>query len=336
VSPSLLLELLAVFAVIGVGWAAGKARVLGPHAAAVLGAAAFGLFTPALLFRTTAHIALGRLPWATIVAYYGPTVSVLLAVYAWHRVRRPAEPVAPTVRALELSFSNTVQLGVPVVTALFGAAGLGIHIALASLQSLVLLTTSTVLAEVDLARSRNARGTDTAVPANPDGPPESRRRTVLATVTATARRALVHPVVLPVLCGLGYNATGLPVPGPVDDVLRTLGQAVVPVSLVTIGLTLAQHGIAGTAFHAFGVSLGKLLVQPALVLAFAYWGLGLRGLPLTIAVLCAALPIGSNVLLFAQRYETLQAEATSAIVTSTVTFLVTGTLWLLLLAHLQG
>jgi predicted permease len=336
VSPSLLLELVAVFAVIGVGWVAGKARVLGPQAAGALGAAAFGLFTPALLFRTTAHIPLARLPWATIAAYYVPTVSVLLVVYAWRRVRSPAEPVAPTVRALELSFSNTVQLGVPVVTALFGAAGLGIHIALASLQSLVLLTTSTVLVEIDLARSRNAGATvDREAAADVTRRPASRREVVLATAAATARRALVHPVVLPVLLGLAYNATGLPVPGPVDDVLRTLGQAVVPVSLVTIGLTLAQHGIAGTAFHALGVSLGKLLVQPALVLALAYWGLGLRGLPLTIAVLCAALPIGSNVLLFAQRYETLEAEVTSAIVTSTVTFLVTGTLWLLLLAHLQ-
>ena len=75
-SPSLLLQLVAVFAIIGVGWVAGKTGVLGPQAASVLGAAAFGLFTPALLFRTTANIPLARLPWATIVAYYAPTVSI--------------------------------------------------------------------------------------------------------------------------------------------------------------------------------------------------------------------------------------------------------------------
>jgi predicted permease len=33
------------------------------------------------------------------------------------------EPGGPVVRGLAVTFSNTVQLGIPVVTALFGAAG---------------------------------------------------------------------------------------------------------------------------------------------------------------------------------------------------------------------
>jgi malonate transporter len=317
VSPALLLKLLAIFAVIAVGWVAGRTRMLGPGAAATLGAAAFGLFTPALLFRTTAHVVLAKLPWATIAAYYVPTVAVLLLGYGWQRLRHPPEPAAPGIRALSMSFSNTVQLGIPLATALFGTVGLAVHLALASLQSLVLLTTGTVLVEIDLARSRRRPGA------------------VLRTVGVTARRAFIHPVVLPILVGLAYNATGLPVPGPVDDVLSTLGQAVVPVSLVTIGLTLARHGIAGNAARAVATAMGKLVVQPAVVFPVAYWGFGLRGLPLTVAVMCAALPIGANVLLFAQRYEVLEAEATAAIVASTVAFVVTGTLWLLLLSQVS-
>jgi len=48
----------------------------------------------------------------------------------------------------------------------------------------------------------------------------------------------------------------------------------------------------------------------------------------------AALPVGNNALIFAQRYGTLQAEATVAIVVSTVAFLATGTLWLAVLGWL--
>ena len=48
----------------------------------------------------------------------------------------------------------------------------------------------------------------------------------------------------------------------------------------------------------------------------------------------AALPIGSNALIFSQRYETLEAEATTAIVFSTLGFLMTAPLWLMLLARL--
>jgi malonate transporter and related proteins len=326
VSSGVLLKLLAVFAVIGIGWAAGRTRILGPRAAATLGALAFSLLVPALLFRTAARVSLATLPWATVVGYYVPTVAMLLAVYLWYRLRRPAQPAVPAVRALSVSFSNSVQLGIPVATALFGAAGLAIHVTLASLQSLVLLTTSTVLAELDLARREGAD------PPTGDGPaPADGKAAVLAT---TVRRAVVHPVVLPVLLGLAYNATGWPIPGPVDDVLVMLGQAVVPVSLVTIGLTLAEHGLPGTVLPTLAQSLGKLVVQPAIVLFTAYVVLGLRGLPLTVAVMLAALPIGSNVLLFAQRYRVLTAEATAAIVVSTVGYLATATVWLLLLSHL--
>jgi malonate transporter len=313
VSAVVALKLLAVFAVVGVGWLAGRLKVVGPEGANVLTQVAFGVFTPALLFRTTAGIAVARLPWATLAGYFAPTLALLLAGYGWQRLRRSPVPAGGAVRGLTLTFSNSVQLGIPVVTALYGTPGLTVHIGIVSLQSLVLLTTGTVLAETSLSRDR--RG-DARV------------------VGQIARRSLIHPVVLPILLGLAYNATGLAIPGPVDDVLATLGQAVVPVSLVTIGLSLYLYGVKGAVRQAVIYSLGKLLIHPALVLAVAYWGLGLRGLPLIIIVLAAALPTGSNVLLFAGRYQVLQGETTSAIVASTVGFLLTGSLWLVLLTHI--
>jgi predicted permease len=309
------LKLVGVFAVVAVGWLCGRLKVLGPEAAPVLTTAAFNVFTPALLFRTTAAIAVARLPWSTLSAYFLPTLAILLAGYAWQRLRRQPIPAGGAVRGLTLTFSNSVQLGIPVVTALYGTPGLTVHIGIVSLQSLVLLTTATVLAETNLRRGQRAD---------------------LRAVGQIVRRSLIHPVVLPILLGLAFNATGLPIPGPVDDVLATLGQAVVPVSLVTIGLTLHVYGINGAVRQAVLYSLGKLIVHPAVVLAVAYFGFGLRGLPLLIIVLCAALPIGSNVLLFAGRYDVLQGETTAATVASTMGFLVTGSLWLVLLTRITG
>jgi predicted permease len=241
-----------------------------------------------------------------LVAYFVPTVAMLLAAYGLRRGRVPDGAIA----GLAVSFSNTVQLGVPVITALYGAAGLGLLVGIISLQSLVLLTTATVLVEVGLNGGRSGA------------------------VRRTVRRSLVHPVVSPIILGLAYHATGLPLPGPVDDVLRILGSAVVPVSLFTIGLTLRLYGVRGHVRPAVVLAAGKLLVQPALVLALAYGVFGLRGLPLLIAVVCAALPIGANVLLFANRYDAMQGETTAAIVLSTSAFLVTGTLWLLVVGAL--
>jgi predicted permease len=106
------------------------------------------------------------------------------------------------------------------------------------------------------------------------------------------------------------------------------------VCLVLIGITLAAYGVRGHLRGAVGISLVKLLLLPALVLAVARWGFGLSGLPLAVVVMMAALPVGSNALIFAQRYETLEAEATAAIVFSTASFVLTATFWLGVLAWL--
>ena len=45
----------------------------------------------------------------------------------------------------------------------------------------------------------------------------------------------------------------------------------------------------------------------------------------------AALPVGSNALIFAQRYRALEGETSTAIVVSTLAFVVTAPLWLALL-----
>ena len=55
-------------------------------------------------------------------------------------------------------------------------------------------------------------------------------------------------------------------------------------------------------------------------------------LPLAVLVVMASLPVGSNPLIFAQRYGTLQAEATATIVLSTLAFVATLAGWLAVLA----
>ena len=320
-------KLLAIFLTVALGYIAGRMRWLGPdgpNTARVLGNAAFYVFVPALLFRTTARLDFATMPWHTVTAFFVPVLLVLIGVYGVQRLRaaRRAEghgAAAPSVRAIGATFGNSVQVGIPFAAALFGEPGLGIHIALVSLHALVLLSVLTALAELDLARARARQE---------DAPPLWR------TLATTLRNTIVHPVVLPVLAGLAWNFGGLGLHPVADETLVALGSAVVPVCLVLIGITLAAYGVRGHLRGALGISLVKLLVLPALVLMVARWGFGLAGLPLAVVVMMAALPVGSNALIFAQRYETLEAEATAAIVFSTASFVLTATFWLGVLAWL--
>lgn len=326
-TPVLFLKLAAIFVTIAIGWVAGRTRPFsGGEAARILSNAAFYVFAPALLFRATARIDLGSLPWHALLAFFVPVVGWMLIVYAQQRVRRATGPSAsvdspaqPATRAITASFGNNAQLGIPMAAALFGEVGLQLHLSVVSLHALILLTVLTLLVERDIAQAA-AREAGTSVP-------------IARTLALTVRNTVIHPIVLPVMAGMAWNLMGAPIPGPIDEVLVMLGTAVVPLCLVAIGLSLGHYGLRGAAGGALALSAAKLVVQPALVLGFG-WLLGLRGLALTVIVTAAAMPTGSNALMFAQRYRTSEGETTAAIVVSTLAFALTAPLWLLLLQWL--
>jgi malonate transporter len=316
-------KLLAIFIAVAIGWFVGRMRWLGEsHAgndpARVLSNVAFYIFVPALLFRTTARLDMQSLPWLTLAAFFLPVLLLLLLVYGVQRWRRQATdaPAAPSVQAITVTFGNTLQIGVPLAAGIFGEAGLAIHITVISLHALTLLTVLTLLVELDLARARPEAGG------------------LASTLLTTVRNTVIHPVVLPVLAGLLLNASGIALPAVLDEVLQLLGTAVVPLCLTLIGMSLAYYGWPKAWRGVLGLAALKLLVLPALVLVVAHWGFGLAGMPLSVIVMAAALPTGSNALIFAQRYRTQEGDTTAAIVASTLLFVLTAPLWLAVLSRL--
>ncbi|MCV2353534.1 AEC family transporter [Paucibacter sp. B2R-40] len=318
-------KLLAIFIAVAIGWFVGRMRWLGASASAgaegndparVLSNVAFYIFVPALLFRTTARLDLASLPWLTLAAFFMPVLLLLLLVYGLQRWRHQVTEAAavPSVQAITVTFGNTLQIGVPLAAGIFGEAGLAIHITVISLHALTLLTVLTLLVELDLARARPEQGG------------------LASTLALTVRNTVIHPVVLPVLAGFVLNSIGMALPTVLDEVLQMLGTAVVPLCLTLIGMSLAYYGWPRAWRGVLGLAALKLLVLPALVLVVAHWGFGLAGLPLSVIVMVAALPTGSNALIFAQRYRCQEGETTAAIVASTLLFVLTAPLWLAVLS----
>ena len=60
------------------------------------------------------------------------------------------------------------------------------------------------------------------------------------------------------LAGLAWNLWRRALPAFADEMLATLGKAVVPLCLVLIGVSLAHYGIRGAVRGAVGLSLVKL------------------------------------------------------------------------------
>jgi len=138
---------------------------------------------------------------------------------------------------------------------------------------------------------------------------------------------------LPIIVGLLFAQTGLVLPEVVDKPLHLLGNAFGPVALLLVGVTLTQVQIGDHLRSALGISVLKNLALPALVAALGL-ALGMSGLHLSVMIVAAALPMGANVFLFAQRYEVAQDLVTASMAVSTVLGLASITLVMTLVGWL--
>ena len=309
-------SLLPVVLLIGIGFVAGRMKLIRGEAVRDLSNLVFLVLVQALLFRTMATSHLERLDLKSVVLYYVVAGAMFFALLLIQGLNSRSAVVA-----LAAIFSNTLMIGVPLVQLAYGQAGLVHLFTLISMHALVLLTLATVVIELLVAREQSQQS-----------PGQQPRRHIAATVARAVKNAILHPVPLPIIAGFLYSLTGLGLAPVVERPLKLLGDAFGPVALVLVGVTLAQTQIGRHLKGALGISMLKTIVHPILMTA-AGWALGLRGLPLTVMVVAAALPVGANVFLFSQRYHKAEDLVTASVAVSTAMGLVTISVVMALLRH---
>ncbi len=292
-------SLLPVVLLIGIGFAAGRLKLIRGEAVRDLSNLVFLVLVQALLFRTMATADLARLDLRSVALYYIVAGAMFFALLLIRGLNSRS-----AVLALAAIFSNTLMIGVPLVQLAYGQAGLVHLFTLISMHALILLTLATVVLELLVAREQAAAGL---------GP----RRHIAATVAQAVKNAILHPVPLPIIAGFLYSLTGWGLHPVVERPLKLLGDAFGPVALVLVGVTLAQTAIGPHLRGALVISVLKTILHPLLM-----WGagraLGLTGLPLAVMVVAAALPVGANVFLFSQRYKEAEDLVTASVAVSTL------------------
>ncbi len=305
-------SLTPVFILIALGFLAGRLQWLRDEAVKDLSNLVFLLLIPALLFRTMSAVRFEQLDLRPVAAYFLAALVLLAVSIAWRGFNRGS-----VVLALAGTFSNMVMIGITLVELAYGQAGLVTLLTLVSVHALILLTLGSIVLELAVAREARAGG--------------AQAPHVMATAWSAFKGAIIHPVPLPIVCGLLFAQTGWSLPAVVDKPLQLLGNAFGPIALVLVGVTLARTPLAGHLRQALWVSASKNLVLPLLV-GLCAWAMGITGLPLTVMVVAAALPTGANVFLFAQRYEVAQETTTASMGVSTVAALFTLSLVMLLMS----
>lgn len=319
--PAVLAITVPFFALVLAGYLAAQRRLL--LEAAIPGLNAFVLYfaLPCMLFRFGAGTPILDLLNPAVLAVW--VLCALLVVFV-----TIAFTLGPAVHlkdaafgALVAAFPNTGFMGVPLLAALMGPAGVGPMITL--LLADLFVTSSLCIA---LAQAHDASG-------------HGARDAALKTLRGT----LANPLPWAIAAGALFSVAGLSLPGPIDAVVKMLGDAATPVALFTIGAVLwraGQHAHTRTPPGRYlPVAAIKLFLHPLLVFAVGAaavrLGAPLSAFQLAVMTLAAALPSASNVSLLAERYGADNGRVARIILASTAAAFVSFTLLATLLG-VQG
>ena len=305
-------SLIPVVLLIAIGFIAGYAGYIRAEATKDLSTLVLTVLTPALLFRTMSTVHVERLDFKPVAVYFAAAILLFGVMLFWQGATRRAAVVA-----LAATYSNTVAIGIPLVGLAYGKAGLVTLFTLISLHALIMLTLATVMLELAVAHEAASK-----IPPESADDAGGRRRRMARMVVGALRNGIFHPVPMPIIIGLLFAQTGLVLPEVVDRPLLLLGNAMGPLALVLVGATLASARVGAQLKGSMGLALLKNLVMPAIVAAIG-WAVGLTGLPLTVMIVAASLPIGANVFMFSQRYEVAEELVTAGVAVSTVLAVVT-------------
>ena len=298
-----------------IGWLIGRTRLLSAEGLRGFTAVTFYALFPALLFRSMAKVELATLDLDILLAFFGAVLLLYAALMGLGRLQGLGLGDRAML-ALSGVFSNGVGIGIPFITFAFGEKGLVPLLMIISVHSLILLTFSSFLMEVDA----KAGGRDR----------------LAAKLGGAALSMVKHPVIPAIFAGLAWGeltrlVPGLATPAVIDRILQALAAAAPPCGLIMVGASLAHVGLKGHWQSAALATVFKLALLPVLVWTFGRYVVPLDPLWLMVATLNAALPAGANVYLVAQMYGVGVARATNAVVISTAASVFTLSVALLLL-----
>ena len=283
-----------VFALIGLGAAAVRVKLLEHAAIKGMSDFVFYLAMPSLLFRSVAAAPPLRLLDVAGSFILGAFLLFALAVLLAQRLFG-ARLAQAAIFALNSVFGNTVMLGIPIIDAAYGSNGVAFLLAVIAFHSGLLLPLATILIEADAAQGR--------------GPWQ--------VIRATIPGLLRNPVVVTIAAAVLWRSTGLGLAEPVTRLLGLLGAAGPPLALFCLGATLPRPSGWRDLREVLTAGGLKLIAMPAIVALFAHLA-GVTGVAFAVVVLTAGMPTGANAFMLARRFGTLMEASASTVVVSTM------------------
>lgn len=296
---AIFLKTLPFFALIGLGWFAGRVRFFPPEATAWLTRFVFYFALSAMLFNFSATLSLGELfDPAFALAYLLGSLLVWAVGMAVATARRlPLDEAAMEAHAAMTG--NTGFLGVPMLVVLLGQAAVGPVLMVLVIDMIVFSSLFTLL----VTKARHGRVS-------------------LSLIRALGLGLVQNPMVVSMAAGLAWSGLGIPMVAPLGEFMRILGAAATPAALFAIGASLAARS-AERVRPALWLSFAKLVLHPAAVAVMALWVFDVEPYPAGVMIAAAALPVAGNVYILASHFGVAPQRVSASILISTAASILT-------------
>ena len=287
------LQTLPFFALIGLGFGAGRTGFFTAEATAYLTKFVFYFALSAMLFRFSANLSIGGiLDWPFVFAYLWGTLFVYLIATGFALLRKRGIEEA-AVEAQCAVIGNVGFLGIPMLVLLLGEQAIGPVMLVLAVDLIVFGSLIVIL----ITGSRDGRMS-------------------LGVLRTVGLGLLKNPMIVSISLGLIVSGLGLPIPKPANEFLSILGAAATPGALFAIGASLASKSAEKVAVAGW-LSFSKLILHPAAVAFAALFMFPVAPYAAGVMIAAAALPVAGNVYILAQHYGVAPTRVSASILIST-------------------
>src|SRR5215217_7473097 len=300
-----------IFALMAFGYSAVRFRLFPAEGIKSLIAFVNNFATPCLLFHSLLSSDFSSAFNLGIIGpfYLGAAICFAIGIVIALKLFGNTPGVAVSV-GFSGTFTNTVLVGLPIMTRAYGADSLPVTLSIIGLHGAILLSLGMVTMEL-MRRDGQSLG---------------------QTLLTAARRVGSNPLIWGIAAGMIGYFSGLTLIEPAEAFFVMMSQAVVPAALFGIGGALVEFKLSENWKQALVASLIKLILHPAIAYVLMIWVLHV---PFEIArygILLSAMPAGVNIYVFATYYDRGVSVATNTILIATVLSAITITGWLYILS----
>jgi malonate transporter len=289
----ILLQTLPFFAIIALGYGAGRTGFFNEDATRYLTKFVFFFALSAMIFRFAANIELSEVWDARLIAAYLWGTAFVYGIATIVGFLRNLNVATNAIEAQCAVIGNIGFLGLPMLTLILGEAAIGPIMMMLAVDLIIFSSLVVIL-----------------VTGSQDGQMSIR---ILKTVgLGLIKNPMIVAMTLGLLCS-GFDVT---IPVPLNEFLAILGGAATPGALFAIGASLATKSAERIAVAGW-LTFCKLVLHPAFVAFGALFLFSVDPYSAAVLIAAASLPVAGNVYMLAQHYSVAPQRVSAAILVST-------------------